>query len=889
MKNMFNKIFVCLLFAFAFIVLSSNDVSAKSSTGSTFEIEVGEDKLPLYYSLVNSQYILEDSEIVGVLEDGVISLYSGETYTVNEGKVLNEEDEEIGIIVDNSITMSNGKSYTLSEESVKEKILVSVELKGVSNEAKNYRWEHTFCYKISGKDEICEKDLTGSDQGEGSQSIYSNKSYSFSFWDGHMPYYEEGLVFEYFKFSNKFISLQENDNEVVLLDDIYFSGNEIDYNYQFKVDAGHVENNEKNYVDNYYSNNASDKKVYIKGILYNNLASNLNMNDAPTFTLTNEVCVGENICEENVIESVNTTSGETISLTPYIGNFTFYYSSSLFAYDDSSNIPYEFAKYKSVLTCTSNCNSRIPSSIVLLEETFYFDIEKPVVDTENTIISSVDEYVKSVEIKITVSDSKSGLDSENLYYQLIKPYYDSCSWGSSSNFLYENGVSFTLGLDLSDGPYCMRYYAYDNMGNYVVSNYYIFYFDNNGPSLTINEDTYDENKYYNEITLETSLYDYYSGLKETYYLWSTNDISEENYLSIKENGKIYDNSGTITSLESTNDGSYYLYLLAYDNLGNYKYYKVGKFNIDRTGLSINDIAVEVNGLDNYDNGGSIKVNVSEMSNGETFECGFFNVNNVTVDVLNLVCKNNANIDIPSDLEGKYSLWVYVHDRANNYSLIEVSKDLFIDTKGPEISYSVLKDEDKYHIVNEVTLSVSDLNQIDSNSLKYGWFLANKNNVSVNDLTEKFENGETIGYPKNCYGEYKLYVRAIDSLGNERFISLDKIFKIDTDIIRISLVGEESITIIRGQEYVEKGAMAYKGDVSSGGRVSSISVEGKVNNKKAGVYYVTYSSGEGDLLVSVTRKVIVKTDVPYLLIVGSLFVVGSIVLSFRLFVRKKKTN
>ena len=229
-----------------------------------------------------------------------------------------------------------------------------------------------------------------------------------------------------------------------------------------------------------------------------------------------------------------------------------------------------------------------------------------------------------------------------------------------------------------------------------------------------------------------------------------------------------------------------------------------------------------------------------MENEEAFECGFFNVSNVVSEDLNLICKNNVNIDIPSNLEGKYSLWIYVHDRANNYSLIEVSKDLFIDTKGPEISYSLLRDDDNYHIVNEITLNVNDLNEIDSDSLKYGWFLATKNNVSINDLTTVFENGATIGYPKGYYGEYKLYVSAADGLGNEAFISLDKIFKIDTDIIRISLVGKESVTIIRGQDYVEQGATAYKGDVSSGGRVSSITVEGKVNNKKAGVYYITYS-------------------------------------------------
>ena len=128
---------------------------------------------------------------------------------------------------------------------------------------------------------------------------------------------------------------------------------------------------------------------------------------------------------------------------------------------------------------------------------------------------------------------------------------------------------------------------------------------------------------------------------------------------------------------------------------------------------------------------------------------------------------------------------------------------------------------------------------------------------------------------------------MDNLGNEMFLAIDKIFKVDTDIIRISLVGEDVVTIIRGQKYEDAGAKAYKGDVSSGGRVSAISVEGNVNTQKAGVYYITYSSGDGDLLVSVTRKIIVKSDTPYLVAAFSIFVVGTAVIGFKLVAKKKK--
>ena len=57
---------------------------------------------------------------------------------------------------------------------------------------------------------------------------------------------------------------------------------------------------------------------------------------------------------------------------------------------------------------------------------------------------------------------------------------------------------------------------------------------------------------------------------------------------------------------------------------------------------------------------------------------------------------------------------------------------------------------------------------------------------------------------------------------------------------------------------------------------------EVDVNKEGVYYITYISGEGDLLVSVTRKVIVKSNLAYIIGSVSLFVVGGLIISLRLF-------
>lgn len=876
MKNIFKRLFVCLLFVCAFWVLKDTFVFAKSSTSSAFEVKVGSEVLPINYNLVTTQEIYENNAFVGNLESGLISMENGETYTVSGNRILDGEGTHVGAISQNNISMNNGKVYSLLDSEVREKFVFSVEVKGLEQAKTSYRWEHSLCYKIVGNDEVCEVDLTGADQGENAQSIFGNETYNFSFWDGHMPYYSEDLIFEYIKFKNKFVSLETGNNAEYVLDDIVFlnSEDEISYYYNYDVIVDSYDSEFKSYVG------ASN----INASFVNNTSSSLTLSGSVEYKFINEVCVSATNCDVFETDMVY-SGGKGFAITPYIGNINFSYNNSYFVNKEEHN---DKITFRTSLQCLRNCDSRRIKDelVVVYEETFEFDYISPIKDEVNTIISSIDEYVKSVNIKLSVKDVGVGLNEQSFRYRLGWNNNGSCSF-TSEIFTYQNGVSFDLGESLKDGAICMYYTASDKLGNSFNSEIYYFYFDNNGPTLSVSGD-YSLSNYYNEIQLGTTFADNHSGIDNIYYLWSEDVIEESNYLDIKNNGKVYDNLGKISSLNEVNkDGNYYLYVLTYDNLGNYKYYQAGPYNIDVTGLLVGDVAVSVVGMDTYVNNGTIRVFVSEMANQEEFSCGFISGDVNNADVLDLVCKNNVDIVLPSNLEGEYSLWIYVHDRANNYSLLEVKESLLIDTKAPVINYSILNNEDKYYLTNEITLNVTDLNGTVNNSLKYGWFLASKNNVNSTDLRDTFVSGDVVGYPHGSYGEYKLYVYALDNLGNERFIVVDKVFKVDTEVIRISLVGEDTIKLIRGQNYVDLGAKAYKGSASSGGRISDIVVEGYVDTSKAGTYYLTYSSGAGQFKVSVTRKIIVRSELPYVIATGTLFVVGSVVLYCRLFVSKKR--
>lgn len=823
---------ILYVFAFVFMALlfSAVRVDAKISGSEVFEIEVGkEDTLNVYYTL--------------------------------------EED---------------------SEKNVNERINFSVVLKGLSETKNDYRWEHTFCYAINGGEEICEYDLTGSDQ-ENAQYIYSNQTYNFTFYDGDMPYYSEELYFDYVLFKNKFVCLDCESDREIILSDIRFEKEDIDYKYDYRIDVSYVENESRKYVVNYFSNN----KVFVKALFVNNSGSNLIKENAPVYKLVNEVCVGDNNCHEEVIEKVYSSSDagneNPLSITPYLGNLNYYYYGDNLMYENNI-IPYEFAKYKTTLVCLSNCESkRVVQNLVLNEDTYYFDYTKPDIDADNTIINSYVsgeiKYIKNSEVTITINDSQSGLNKDSLKYYIITPYpyYNSCSYGTSKTYSFENGESFFIGEGLS-GAYCMYYQASDKLGNKYTSDYYVFYFDNAGPLISV-DNSYDSSKYYNQVSLIPTFEDNYNGVKAIYYLWSKEVIIEDNYLLVKDNGKVFNE--VISSSELSEDGSYYLYILSFDSIGNYSFNDLGVFNIDTVGLELNEVIVETSGLSSYSNTGTIKLTIDQIEEGEEFKCGFFNSDNVSISDLTVSCYNKQEFSVPSGYEGEYDLFVYVRDRANNYSLFKVMEGLKIDTKAPSVDFSILYDDDKYRIVNEVVINVSDLNGINENYLKYGWIEKNKSNVVNSDLSNSFNNGGTIGYPTEKYGEYRLYILTIDNIGNETLIALDKIFKIDTDIINISLVGEKVVSIIKGQKYEDLGAIAYKGEIINGGRVSEVVIEGNVDINKEGVYYITYTSGEGELRVSVTREVIVKSNSIYIICSVSFFIIGGFVICLRLFVRRKE--
>lgn len=880
MKNISKILFFSFLFLITLFVSEVATVSAKSSSSEVFEVVVGEDKVPVYYTLVlEDTKVLSNNTEVGSMKNNVINMNDGSVFTIDGSNIYDSTSEKVGYLstfYGESVLVINNSVFYL-EEVIEERMNFSVVLKGLDSESESYRWEHQLCYKIKDKQEVCEVDLTGEDQvveGEESIKILSNTSYSYTYFDEDMPYYSESLEFEYITFKNKFVSLK--DGSEIILNDISFLANEIDYSYQFDAVAQTYEKEGIEYV----GYNPS-------GILVNYYTSDYALSKPQGYAIISEMCVEG---EECIKYSYNSYSSGLI--TPYLPNLRFYYEdSSKFKGVNASTVT-----LRTYVACITNCSDTrrakgtIEEPFKIHEDVYNLYMANPEFDESNSLIDSMSEYKKNENFKISVKDEFTGINDSYLYVYVASETKDgSCpvSIDAYSKYKYSNGVSFNIG-EGNSGNYCMYFEAANVMGNIYKSKYYHLKFDNESPTVSSNH-MYESDAYYNEVVLNPILKDTYSGVKESYYLWSQETITTSTYLKIKTEGKLYE--GVISSREDLiADGTYNLYFLIYDNLDNYNAYRLGIFNIDTTPLSVGDVIVSSDlDDDNYNNNGGIVVNVSEMNSSETYKCAFLNSGDVTVLDLTMNCMNGNKISLPSYLEGEYSFYAYVRDKANNYSLLKLKDGVKIDTKSPVVTYSVLYDDNEYRVNNQITINVSDYSDLNSNNMKYGWFAASKSNVVSSSLVNSFENNGDIYYPSSYYGEYKLYISVMDNVGNETFMALDKIFKIDTDIVRISLVGDSEVTILRGEEYIDLGAKAYKGQVGSSSRVSEIRISGEVDTSKAGVYYMVYSSGEGEFEVNVTRKIIVKNDIPYLFITLGLLGLSLLVTSLRLFVRRKNNQ
>ena len=141
-------------------------------------------------------------------------------------------------------------------------------------------------------------------------------------------------------------------------------------------------------------------------------------------------------------------------------------------------------------------------------------------------------------------------------------------------------------------------------------------------------------------------------------------------------------------------------------------------------------------------------------------------------------------------------------------------------------------------------------------------VTDKNDISVTSVTtryEYFDGVNTIPVEKidtTKTGIYYIYYEVTDKEGNKgTSVRTINVYKKDSSIPSISLIGDETITLKYGQVYQELGAQAI--DEDEGNISSNIITLGKVNENAPGIYIIKYViTDKSGNTSSVTREVIV---------------------------------
>ena len=96
-------------------------------------------------------------------------------------------------------------------------------------------------------------------------------------------------------------------------------------------------------------------------------------------------------------------------------------------------------------------------------------------------------------------------------------------------------------------------------------------------------------------------------------------------------------------------------------------------------------------------------------------------------------------------------------------------------------------------------------------------------------------------------------------------------------------------MLKWSKYDELGAVALKGNNGKSPVNVAYTTDGSVDVNTVGVYYITYTSGEGINQVSVTRKIVIEDNRVYLISLCVFILVGETIILLRLFVKKRKND
>lgn len=194
--------------------------------------------------------------------------------------------------------------------------------------------------------------------------------------------------------------------------------------------------------------------------------------------------------------------------------------------------------------------------------------------------------------------------------------------------------------------------------------------------------------------------------------------------------------------------------------------------------------------------------------------------------------------INTDVLGEYSITYTASDPYNNVGIAR-RRVIVRDVTGPRITlngdsiYRIIKDVDTYTEYGatadgneEITIQIKD-----------------SNNTVIPEV------------PTSVVGIYKVIYTAVDEYGNYSSEYRNVIVK-DGNSPIVTLIGNQSITIEKGNGYFEQGAIAYDNEDDA---FLQVIINGSVDVNTVGVYTINYTSYDSDLNAGLNSRTVTVVD------------------------------
>lgn len=367
--------------------------------------------------------------------------------------------------------------------------------------------------------------------------------------------------------------------------------------------------------------------------------------------------------------------------------------------------------------------------------------------TDNEIIK-VDKKIEmyfSEEVDFSFWFYKCEDTEEKMIYEFKNRFGD--------KFIHEMDKS-----EFKDGDYKLKIDVSDKAGN---SNSYevLFTVNNSAPTVTIGgqeiKDFYNKNDDF-ELQLQASDNNGIDITKSEYKLVGPGGVVSGKFKETDNDSKT-----VVANLDFSNEGVYYLTVIAHDKKGEGGViFENKKIVVDRT---VPKIAINVNGKNLLDNNldETVYINEKEVEFKVSDSYGF---TGIKIDINGMLTISDQEINETKELkDGEYIITINATDKAGNETKVEGFK-LVVDTEPVNVKFEGIENDEHSNTDKNLIVTIDDPN------LQEGSYITIKKDTEDSEQTLYFENGqntitEKFTADENHTVNYTVTVNATDKAGN----------------------------------------------------------------------------------------------------------------------------